>query len=241
MTISIFGFGDFGKLMTKHLVSRSDVLVYDRNHSRTNEIETLGAKPVSLEEAASGEIVILAVNLDVLEETLVAIAPHLKPGTLVMDVTSVKLKPVEMMKRLVPVNCQILATHPLFGPQTASDSLAGHKIVVDPVRVDDIDAIESFLKDMGLEIIHMTADEHDREMAWVHALTFFVGRGLLNMDPPNSDLSTNYYKELLDVVNVERQQSLALFNTIQRGNPYADEMRQKFIASLNELEEQIKG
>lgn len=241
MQISVFGFGDFGQLTTKHLVRRADVSVYDRNHSRTKEIEKLGAKAVPLEEAAAGDVVILAVNLDVLESTLEQIAPHLKPGTLVVDVTSVKLKPVEMMERLVPADCQILATHPLFGPQTASQSLAGHKIVVDPIRVDNMDSIEKFLIDLDLEVIHMTADAHDREMAWVHALTFFVGRGLLSIDPPQSELSTNYYNELMDVVNVERKHSLELFNTIQRGNPYADEMRQRFIDSLTQLEEQIKS
>lgn len=239
MRISIFGFGDFGQLLTKHLVERAEVSVYNRNHHRTEEIKALGAQPVSLQEGAKAEVVILAVTLDALESTLKNIAPYLSPGTLVMDVTSVKVKPVEIMKRLVPANCQILATHPLFGPQTASQSLAGHKIVVDPIRVNDIDSIETLLTDMGLEIVHMTADEHDREMAWVHALTFFVGRGLLNINPPKSDLSTNYYNELMDVVNVERTHSIELFNTIQRGNPYADDMRQKFIASLNDLEKQI--
>lgn len=239
MRVSVFGFGDFGTLTAKHLVPHAEVLVYNRNHAKTEEIEALGAKPVSLEEAARAEIVILAVTLDALEDTLKVIQPHLQPGALVADVTSVKLKPVELMKEYVPENCQILATHPLFGPQTANETLTGHKIVVDPIRVKHMEEIEEFLTSLGLEVVHMTADEHDREMAWVHALTFFVGRGLLNLDPPESALSTNYYNELLDVVNVERTHSQELFNTIQRGNPYAEAMRKRFIASLDELEDQI--
>lgn len=239
MKIGIFGFGSFGQLTTMHLVNHAEVLVYDRNHAKTQAIADLGAKPVSLEEAAGADVVILAVNLDVLEVTLQAIAPHLKPGTLVADVTSVKIKPAEMMQRLLPDHCQILATHPLFGPQTASQSLAGHKIVIDPIRVDNVEQVEKFLRGLNLEVVRMNCDEHDKEMAWVHALTFFVGRGLLNIDPPLSKLSTNYYNELLDVVNVERTHSLELFQTIQRGNPYAQEMRQKFIASLNQLENEL--
>ena len=87
----------------------------------------------------------------------------------------------------------------------------------------------------------MTCDEHDREMAWVHALTFFVGRGLLELDPPASPLSTHYYNELLDVVNVERTHSMELFYTIQRGNPYAEDMRKKLMASLANLESKINN
>lgn len=239
MQISIFGFGDFGQLITKYLAKETDVLVYDRTHEKTDLITSLGAKPVDLEEAAKADVVILATTLDALESTITNIAPHVKPGALVADVTSVKVKPAEMMQRLLPDNVQILATHPLFGNVSAAESLTGHRIILDAIRVDNIEEIESFLTGLGLKVIHMSCDEHDREMAWVHALTFFVGRGLLNMNPPTSPLTTHYYNELLDVVNVEKTHSLELFNTIQKGNPYAQEMRKKFIASLNDLEQQL--
>ncbi len=238
-SIGIFGFGDFGKLITKYLASRADVLVYDRNQAHTEAISQYGATPATLEKAAASDVVILAVNLDVLESTLGNIAPHITPGTLVADVTSVKVKPAKMMLQLLPNHCQILATHPLFGPVSAAESLDGHKIVIDPIRVDNFPTIEKFLIDLGLEVVHMTCDEHDREMAWVHALTFFVGRGLVGINPPQSSLSTNYYNELMDIVNLERTHSPELFKTIQKGNPYAAEMRRKFMVSLQELEDHL--
>lgn len=239
MTIGIFGFGDFGKLITKYLASHAEVIVYDRHQAHTEVISQYGATPATLEEAAASDVVILAVTLDALESTLHNIAPHIKPGALVADVTSVKVVPAEMMQRLLPAHCQILATHPLFGPVSAAKSLANHKIVIDPIRVNNLATIETFLTDLELEVVHMTSDEHDKEMAWVHALTFFVGRGLLNLNPPSSLLATNYYDELLGVVDVERTHSLQLFNTIQKGNPYAAEMRKKFMASLQALEDQL--
>lgn len=240
MRISIFGFGDFGQLITKHLVKHAEVNVYNRNNAKTELIESLGAKPVSLEEAAGAEVVILAVTLESLEQTLKDIAPHVVAGALVADVTSVKIKPAAMMQELLPQHCQILATHPLFGPVSAGNSMVGQKIVIDPIRVDNEAEIEKFLTDLDLKIVRMTCDEHDREMAWVHALTFFVGRGLLNVNPPASPLATHYYNELLDVVNVERTHSMELFYTIQRGNPYAEDMRKKLISSLTSLEEDIR-
>lgn len=60
------------------------------------------------------------------------------------------------------------------------------------------------------------------------------------MNPPTSKLGTHYYSELLDVVNVERTHTIELFNTIQRGNPYAEEMRQRFLASLESLEKDLQ-
>lgn len=239
MQISIFGFGDFGKLITKYLVSHADVFVYNRNQAHTEAIVQYGATPATLEEAAAADVIILAVTLDALESTLRNIAPHIKPGALVADVTSVKVKPAEMMQRLLPAHCQILATHPLFGPISAAETLTGQKIVIDPIRVNNLPEIEKFLIDLDLEIVHMTSDEHDHEMAWVHALTFFVGRGLVKIDPPQSSLNTNYYDKLMDIVNIERTHSPQLFDTIQNGNPYAAEMRKKFMTSLRELEEQL--
>lgn len=241
MQISVFGFGDFGQLITKYLVEHAEVLVYDRTHEKTEFIKSLGAKPASLEDAARADVIILATTLDGLEPTLKHIAPLVKPGALVADVTSVKVKPAEMMQRLLPENVQILATHPLFGNVSAAQSLKGHRIILDAIRVDNLEAVESFLTKLGLTVIQMTSDEHDREMAWVHALTFFVGRGLLNINPPTSRLTTHYYSELLDVVNVERTHSLELFNTIQKGNPYAADMRKRFLTSLNDLEDELTG
>lgn len=241
MRFSIIGFGDFGKLTARHLARKHDVVVYNRNNAKTDVILATGSKPVAFEEAARADVIILAITLDALEETLEHLAPLLTTDTLIVDVTSVKVKPVEMMKRLLPEHVQILATHPLFGPVTASENLTGHKIVIDPIRVKNEAAIETFLKGLGLKVVRMSAEEHDREMAWVHALTFFVGRGLMNINPPLSDITTNYYNELLDLVNVEKTHSKELFYTIQRGNPYADEMRQRFIASLQALEKDIKA
>lgn len=241
MRISIFGFGEFGQLITKYLVKYADIYVYDRNQAKTELIKSLGGNPVNLEDAASCEVIIVATTLDALESTLLDISPLVKPGTLVADVTSVKIKPAEMMMRILPKNVQILATHPLFGNVSATGpTLEGHKIVVDPLRVENMDEIEKFLHKLGLDVIHLSCDEHDKEMAWVHALTFFVGRGVMALDPPHSHFRTGYYNKLMAVVDMERTHSLELFYTIQRGNPYAKEMRQRLVKSFEELEADIE-
>ena len=146
MRVSIFGFGDFGQLITRYLVNHAEVLVYNRGQNKTTQIRKLGARPVSLEAAVNSDVIILATTLDALESTLESIAPFVKPGTLVADVTSVKVKPAEMMQRLLPSNVQILATHPLFGPVSAAKSLIDHKIVIDPIRVNNQQEIEELLQ-----------------------------------------------------------------------------------------------
>ena len=85
----------------------------------------------------------------------------------------------------------------------------------------------------------MTPDEHDQQMAWVHALTFFVGRGLLELHIPEVQLDTGYYQKLRDLYELEQTHSRALFDTIEAGNPYAASVRQKFQETLQRLDKEI--
>lgn len=82
----------------------------------------------------------------------------------------------------------------------------------------------------------MSADEHDRTMAQVHALTFFVAHSLREMNLPTPQFMTPSYRELLDLVELDKRHSSDLYNTIQNGNPYAAGMREAFIACAQEID-----
>lgn len=62
-------------------------------------------------------------------------------------------------------------------------------------------------------------------MAQVHALTFFVARGLENMDLPEVPFMTPSYQQVLDLIKLDRAHSAELYNTIENGNPYTAKMR----------------
>jgi prephenate dehydrogenase len=157
-----------------------------------------------------------------------------------VDVTSVKVKPVALMQKYLPRNVQILGTHPLFGPQSATaTNLAGHKIIVYPARVKNLALIQNFLKTkLGLKIIRMTPAEHDKKMALLHGLTFFVARGLMAMQLREDKLSAPSYQKLLSLAALEQHHSASLFETIEAGNPYTAEVRGKLIKNLLKLHQQ---
>ena len=50
-----------------------------------------------------------------LNEVVIGIGPHLRPGTLVLDVGSVKIIPAGIMLRGLPPHVGIVATHPCSG------------------------------------------------------------------------------------------------------------------------------
>lgn len=237
MRFGIVGYGSFGKLMADVLSSHGEVSVFSKSQKEISP----PAKAASFEEVAKADVVILAVGLDALEDICQRLASVVKPKTIVADVSSVKVKPIEFMQKTLGGKCRILATHPLFGPQTIKGtSLEGENIVVCQLDDDIRQKILEFFEDkLKLKVIEMTAQEHDKEIAWVHGLTFFVGRALMELDPPKSPLVTGYYQKLLDLVELERQHSIELFNTVERGNPYAADIRNKFINELKDINEEI--
>ncbi len=240
-TIGIVGFGSFGQTFAQALSPHISVCVSSRRPIDPVDLPQ-GVKAVSFEETAACDVVILADNLATLETTVKKIKPFLSSNTIVMDVCSVKVKPAEILERILGDTCHLVATHPLFGPQSMSNNggtkglvVVWHELTKGPF--DELRAL--FADDLGLKILEVDPDSHDRDMAWVHGLTFFVGRALLNINPPESQLATHYYNELMDLVIQERQHSHELFMTIQQGNPYADDIRKKFVESLESLESKI--
>lgn len=237
MRFGIIGYGAFGKLVADVLADFGEVLVFSKSQK---EIYS-PAKAASFEEAASCDVVVLAVGLNALEEVCQSLSGLVKNKTVVADVSSVKVKPIEIMRKTLGGKCRLIATHPLFGPQTVKDgSLEGESIVVCKVEGnDDKKAVEFFSNKLKLKVIEMSAEAHDKEIAWVHGLTFFVGRGLMGLEPPKSPLTTGYYQKLLDLVELESAHSIELFNTVERGNPYAADIRQRFIHGLQDIDKEI--
>ena len=76
----------------------------------------------------------IAVPVQQMEKVLRSIAKLVKPGALVIDVGSVKLKPAKLMKEILPAGVDIVGTHPLFGPQSGKKGIKNLNVVVCDVR-----------------------------------------------------------------------------------------------------------
>lgn len=231
-SVGIIGFGSFGEFLAEKLESFVSVRISSRRPEAVPE-----RWRATLEEVAACEYIIPSIPLDTYERVLEKIKPSLSSHSVIVDVCSVKVKPVEIIRHTLP-DVKIVATHPLFGPQSAEHSLAGHTFVVCP-DVSDPDALSvvaRFAASLGLDVVSKTADEHDREMALVHALTFFIAQGLVQMDLHNVDLKTPSFERLVRLAELERNHSEDLFRTIQHGNPYAAEIRQRFLSELQKID-----
>ncbi|MGD9368305.1 MAG: prephenate dehydrogenase/arogenate dehydrogenase family protein [Desulfobacteraceae bacterium] len=240
--IGLIGYGRFGRLTVQNLSGDFNCFVYTRNADKKEDIEQAGGQLVSLEEACTQKIVILCVPISAVQATLKIMAPLLKPGTIVVDVCSVKVYPVQWMKELLPDTVEILATHPMFGPDSAAESVSGYKIVLCPERITSprYEKIKKVLADKGLILIETSAEEHDRKIAVSLALTHFIGRTLAEFGAEPLDIDTEGYKRLLHILEVVNNDTWQLFHDMHRFNPYAVEKRQAFIAAMDRVQSKIK-
>ncbi|NTW62108.1 prephenate dehydrogenase, partial [Candidatus Saccharibacteria bacterium] len=179
--------------------------------------------------------------LEVYKEMLPKIAKLIKPEALVIDVCSVKKRAEQLLSQYLPGHSNVLATHPLFGPQAIATGIAGCKLVVTKSSGELAGQFIDFChNELGLTVIHMSADKHDKAMAQVHAVTFFVAKGLANLNIGENDFITPSYRMILDLVSFDKRHSKSLFDTIERGNPYAADIRKKLVDTFDALEKDLE-
>ncbi|MBY0113681.1 MAG: prephenate dehydrogenase/arogenate dehydrogenase family protein [Phycisphaerales bacterium] len=246
-SVSILGFGAFGRFMARHLTPHVAVSAFDRE-PKAQDFD--GVRHVSLAEAAAADAIVLAVPVQHMESLLRELAPHVNSrvtsrageSPLVLDVASVKLKPVELMTRLLPPSVPIIATHPLFGPESGKLGIENLPLAFCPVRAEAalVNSVRSFLADtLRLRLIDSTPDEHDRQMAYVQGLTHLISRAVGEMRLPETPLATAAYERFLAMRSNLRADSWELFVTIERENPYAKAVRDELRRTLDELERRL--
>lgn len=239
-TLGLIGFGQFGQLAAGVLKAHFDVLVADAAEEAPARAAELGVAFGPLSAAAAREVVVVAVPVAVMQSVFTAIAPHLQPGALVIDVGSVKMLPAQWMDELLPAHVDIVATHPLFGPQSvARDGLPGLRFVVCPVRGDRHQKVAAFGRSLGLAVTVTTPQEHDEEMAYVQALTHLIGRSLVNLGIPDERLATQSYQHLLELCGLIGADTFELFTAIQTQNPYASQVVNAFVEEARSLLDQV--
>jgi prephenate dehydrogenase len=241
-SLGLIGFGQFGQLAAGILKAHFDVLVSDRSPDAASRARDLGVSFGSLEEAAARDVVVVAVPVSAMRPVLEAMAPHLRPGALVADVGSVKMLPAQWMTELLPDHVDVVATHPLFGPQSvARDGLPGLRFVVCPIRGDRHERVAEFGRSLGLAVTVTTPEEHDEEMAYVQALTHLIGRSLVNLGIPDERLATQSYQHLLELCGLIGADTFELFTAIQTQNPFAPDVVRRFVAEARDLLDEVEA
>jgi prephenate dehydrogenase len=131
----------------------------------------LDTELTSREVAAQADVVMLSVPIPKVAAVAREVAPHLRPEAALMDVTSVKQRPLEAMLKAFPG--EVVGTHPLFGP--GEPDIKGRTVVLCPGRGEKwLNWLKNLLEQNGAQVRVTSAKEHDRLMSVVQGLAHFV-------------------------------------------------------------------
>ncbi len=126
-SLGLLGFGAFGQLMARHLQPHLRLVVCDPARSPQPDPAGKGLVPGDVAAVAACDIVVLAVPVDAMAQAIASLRPHLRAGTVVLDVGSVKIEPARLLLEGLPEPVEIIGTHPLFEDRALPDPRPQHR------------------------------------------------------------------------------------------------------------------
>ncbi len=233
MQVGIYGLGRFGTFWASVLAR--DFAVYTYN--RTDKPTPAGTTKTDIAGLCGCDTVFLCTAISSIEAVAKKMAPYLTEKTLVVDTCSVKTYPLSVLREELPPEVPIMGTHPMFGPDSAGAGIHGLPLVLTPARVSETRASEwaDRFVSMGLRVVTMSAEDHDREAAVTQGVTHLVGRVLDEFGLVSSSISTKGYSALAEIVEQTCNDPRSLFLDLQRFNPFTQEMRRRLATAFSKV------
>lgn len=232
--VGIVGYGRFGKFWAEFLAPHHQVWVTDQN-----AFDAPHFLPVP-ELCARVDALFLCVPINQIEAAARALLPHLRPGMTVLDTCSVKSYPARALITALAgaPELTLIATHPLFGPDSAAGGTAGLPMAIWRLSGKEQTYREwaAYFERAGLRVIEISPEDHDRLAAYTQGVAHFIGRVLGELDLQPTPLDTRGFKALLNLVEQTCRDSWELFRDLQRFNPYTREMRLRLLDAVQQVD-----
>jgi prephenate dehydrogenase len=234
--VSVYGYGRFGKLWADILSEDFKVKVYSRRGLKAEEVSP-GIEITTIDSIFDCDAMFFCVAISSFEQVLIESKNYFRANTVYFDTCSVKVYPAQWMNENIPATNQIIATHPMFGPDSYYNATSPLPLAFCNVRSNE-DVFKSWAKyfshkKMRVEI--MSAEEHDEMVAYSQGITHYVGRVLADLQLQPSRIDTMGYGKLLDIIAQTCNDTWQLFIDLQRFNPYTSNMREDLQNSLEKI------
>ncbi len=172
--------------------------------------------------------------IDHFEEVVEQVSPYTRPEQVIIDITSIKVFPVETMHKHIKTGLT-LGIHPIFGP--GARSIASQNFVLTPTNERErtlAQKIREYLETRGAKVTLMTPQEHDEVMAVVLGLSHFIALvsadTLVSFDKLKQmeAIGGITYKVLLTLVESVISEDPELYASLQMSLPNMTEIEKLF-------------
>ena len=179
MKIAIIGgSGKMGRWFANFLVKDGrEVIITGRDQSKLLEAkQQLDNVEVAtnVEAVKRAEVIMISTPIDGFEDVIKQICPYIRPEQIIIDITSIKKLPVEVMHKHIKKGVT-LGVHPMFGP--GARGLAHQNFVLTPTNKNEkalAQKVREYLETRDARVTLMTPRQHDEMMDVVLGLSHLV-------------------------------------------------------------------
>jgi prephenate dehydrogenase len=190
-------------------------------------------------------VIVISVPISVTAETIKQVGPMLSHDKLLMDLTSLKKNPVELM--LAQTSADVVGCHPLFGPLLTD--VRGQNVVLCPARGRKWFVwLKEILDKNGLIVMEKTPEEHDEMMAIVQVLnhlnTITLGLVLAETGIDFAEInkfSTPIFQKKVEIIKKVFTENPGLYTDIITQNPATQKMIDLYEKTLANVHALVKS
>jgi len=230
-----------GKCLTKLLKDYCDLTICGRQPDHASvTAKRLGVRSSTIEDCLSkSDVIIATIPSEALVPFIERFSGRILPGSLFVDISSVKCGFIEAVAKTLPTTIGYLSIHPLF-----SSLRAGRKnVLVIPVRENKwTPQIKKLLVLGGMRVTETNAEEHDNIMATVQVLNHFMyltmrnSMAQLGTVKELESFETYAFRGSLNILKLI-EGNLETIELIQKKNKYAPPARNLFIDEAKKLDQ----
>ncbi len=213
-----------------------EVIITGRNREKLAAAgKKLGVETATnISAVKNADIIILSVSIDNFKKITAQIYPYVKPEQIIIDITSIKQTPVDIMHKYF-ASSTVLGTHPLFGP--GAKGISGQKFILTPTNKKELllaEKIKQYLQNRKACVYRMTPTEHDNAMSVILGLSHFIGlvtadtlSGMNNLKEISS-VSGTTYKLIKTLAESVASEDPELYSTLQMSLPGLTNIEREF-------------
>ena len=251
MNVGIIGGTDgLGKTLIYYFRDEFEVYITGTDHKKgRNVARELNVNYIESNAGLANisDILVISVPIQFTSSVIQEVAPFMKSGSLMVDVTSVKEEPSKTMAECLPDTVEYIPTHPVFGPRTTR--LDNQVIVLTADKKGKwYPKVYNYLAGKNMRIIETTAEKHDFMMSIVQVLTHFSFISTasaiekLKVDLTESeDYESPIYNLMIDMIARIVSQNPYLTYNIQSMNSNGQKIRNTFADAVIELRDVINS
>ena len=233
-TTVIGGAGQMGGWLIQHFKALGhSVIASDlRNDDLRKMADTLDFTPENdnITAVLDSNVVIISVPIDQISSVIREISPHMRQNSILCEISSIKQNLPDELIEVSEKQIRPLCIHPMFGPGSGT---LFRRIVLIPIY--DMQSERSLVGTLfpGCHIICASAEEHDRAMAFIISLPYFVNMILASVLIEEDlallqELSGTTFAVQLMLMGSVMFQSLDLHVALHRENKHVPNILKQF-------------